>query len=216
MSRSNSPSRTSQQGMILFISLIVLVALALAALAMFRGSMGTTLVATNVASRQASLSLADNGVQLAAVDLQNRAVGATYNNDQVTMGYFSAIPQPEPDWVDEANWQCNVDTRCLTPAEDLRRRRRVHQQHHRLHRALQDSPHVHGGQHRPCRDEHHHGQREPVRQDDHDRPRQAGREPGGGRLPDSGRTMLYFRITTRVDGPRNSRTVTQTVVSLQT
>jgi hypothetical protein len=32
----------------------------------------------------------------------------------------------------------------------------------------------------------------------------------------TGNPTLYFRITTRVDGPRNTRTVTQTVVALQT
>ena len=216
MSRSNSPSRTSQQGMILFISLIVLVALALAALAMFRGSMGTTLVATNVASRQASLSLADNGVQLAAVDLQNRAVGAAYNNDQVTMGYFSAIPQPEPDWVDEANWQCNVDTRCLTPAEicgaDAGCISNItgYTVYYKIHRMCTESNTAHAGTSIITGNANLCGKTTTTD------PGKLGASLAVGAFQTSGRTMLYFRITTRVDGPRNSRTVTQTVVSLQT
>jgi Tfp pilus assembly protein PilX len=92
MTRALHSPRTAQQGMVLFISLIVLVALALGALAMFRGSMGTTLVATNVASRQGALSLADTGVQIAATDIATRAGLATVNSDDLNNGYFSSIP----------------------------------------------------------------------------------------------------------------------------
>src|SRR5207342_453926 len=99
-----SLQRAAQRGVVLFITLVVLVALALAGLAMYRASMGTTFVATNVVYKQAALSLADNGVQVATAAILARAAAANTNNDDGPNGYWSSIPANDPNYADPASW----------------------------------------------------------------------------------------------------------------
>jgi Tfp pilus assembly protein PilX len=216
MTRVLHSPRTAQQGMVLFISLIVLVALALGALAMFRGSMGTTLVATNVASRQGALSLADTGVQIAATDIATRAGLATVNSDDLNNGYFSSIPAAEPDWTDPAVWTCGNNASCPTPAQLCAGNAACitnstgYTVQFKVHRMCTQANTAYNGTSATgvanvC------ALTVPIG---------AAGTPGAslavGATVFTGNPRLYFRITTRVDGPRNTRTVTQTVVSLQT
>lgn len=216
MTRPLPASRTSQQGMVLFISLIVLVALALGALAMFRGSMGTTLVATNVASRQGALSLADTGVQLAATDIQTRAAAAAINADDFGNGYFSAIPAAEPDWTDPTVWTCGNNASCPTAAQICSGNAACianstgYTVMYKVHRMCTQANIAYNatsgtGVANIC------ALTVPV-----GAAGTPGASLGVGATVISGNPKLYFRITTRVDGPRNTRTVTQTVVALQT
>jgi len=216
MTRPLSSSRASQQGMVLFISLIVLVALALGALAMFRGSMGATIIATNVASRQGALSLADTGVQLAAADIQTRAATAATNADDNNDGYFSAIPAAEPDWTDPTVWNCGNnaacptasqicggDAACITNSAGYTVLYKVHRMCTQANTAYNGTSAT--GVANIC------ALTVPV-----GAAGTPGASLGVGATVISGNPKLYFRITTRVDGPRNTRTVTQTVVALQT
>lgn len=216
MTRTLSRSRTSQRGMVLFISLIVLVALALGALAMFRGSLGTTLVATNVASRQGALSLADTGVKLAVTDIQSRATGATINADANNNGYFSAIPAAEPDWTDPAVWSCGTDAACPTVSQicggdaTCIANSTGYTVYFKVHRMCTQANTAYNGT----------GATGVANVCALTVPVGSAGTPGAslgvGATVVAGNPKLYFRITTRVDGPRNTRTVTQTVVALQT
>lgn len=216
MTRPLPSTRASQQGMVLFISLIVLVALALGALAMFRGSMGATLVATNVASRQAALSFADTGVQLAATDISARAAGSTINADAQNAGYFSAIPSAEPDWTDSSVWTCGSDAACPTPAQlcggdaACIANTTGYTVLYKVHRMCTQPNTAYNGTSATgvaniCALTIGVGSAGAP-----------GASAAVGATVISGNPKLYFRITTRVDGPRNTRTVTQTVVGLQT
>lgn len=70
-------SRKSQQGVVLFIALIVLVAMSLAGIAMIRSTDTGNVIAGNIAFRQAALQESDTGVNAAFLALSD-ALGAGY------------------------------------------------------------------------------------------------------------------------------------------
>ncbi len=211
MTRPTRSSPAAQRGVVLFITLVVLVALALGALAMFRGSLGASMVATNIVYRQAALNLADNGVQLATAAIAARAAAGQINADDNGNGYFSAIPAAEPtSYADEGVWApgtdavlltaaqvCNGDATCIAASQGLT-------VYYKVHRMCTLPNAAYNAANNRCALTVKTG----------------GTSPGGslgiGATQFTGNPMLYFRITTRVDGPRNTRMVTQTVVALQT
>jgi Tfp pilus assembly protein PilX len=95
-----------QRGVTLFISLIVLVAMTLAAIAMMRSVDTATVVAGNIGFRQSSVSAADQGLQAAYGWLGANIALATISNDATAQGYFSSVPAGEtPDWyLNSASW----------------------------------------------------------------------------------------------------------------
>lgn len=100
------PSRPRRQaGAVLFIALIVLVAMTLAGIALMR-SVDTTLgIAGNMAFKQATIQGADRGVKAAFDWLGDPArAGTVLQNTDTAAGYFSAKPAQEPDWFDIAQW----------------------------------------------------------------------------------------------------------------
>ncbi|HUJ85632.1 MAG TPA: hypothetical protein VLX30_02145 [Burkholderiales bacterium] len=73
--------RFRQQGVVLFIALIVLVAMSLAGIAMMR-SVGTgALIANNLAFKQSATNSADWGIEAARTWLTNNSTGNTLYND---------------------------------------------------------------------------------------------------------------------------------------
>jgi Tfp pilus assembly protein PilX len=206
--------RTAQRGVVLFITLVVLVALALGALAMFRGSLGASMIATNVVYRQAALNLADNGVQLATAAISAKAAAGQINADDSVNGYFSAIPANEPlSYADTAIWNEGADSVLLTAPQVCSSNAACVTEvtkgqgfavYYKVHRMCTVPNAAYNAANNRCALTVKTG----------------GTSPGGslgiGATQFTGNPMLYFRITTRVDGPRNTRMVTQTVVALQT
>jgi len=95
-----------QRGTVLFIALIVLVAMTLAGIAIMRSVDTATLIAGNLAFKQATIQSADNGIEQAYQWLQaNRAALA---NTNAGTGYYSSRPGSEPDWNDPLTWSSAV------------------------------------------------------------------------------------------------------------
>lgn len=94
-----------QNGVILFIALIVLVAMTLAGIGMVRSVDTGTTAAGNLGFKQMSLNSGEAGIQ-AGYEwlLANGAPGALDNTD-LAHGYVSSRPAQEPDWRDNATWQ---------------------------------------------------------------------------------------------------------------
>jgi Tfp pilus assembly protein PilX len=92
--------RSGQEGVVLFIALIVLVAMSLAGIALMRGVDTGTIIAGNLAFRQSAMHVADIGVEAARNWLTGVTPTTTLYNDQPAItggqGYF-------------ANWGENVD-----------------------------------------------------------------------------------------------------------
>jgi Tfp pilus assembly protein PilX len=206
--------QAAQRGVVLFITLVVLVALALGALAMFRASLGSSMVATNVVYRQAALNLADNGVQIATAAIAAKAAAGQINNDDGVNGYFSAIPVTEPmSYADAGVWTAGADAVLLTTTQvcggnaacitEVNKGQGL-TVYYKVHRMCTQPNAAYNAANNNCALTVKTG----------------GTSPGGslavGATQFTGNPILYFRITTRVDGPRNTRMVTQTVVALQT
>lgn len=91
-----------QRGTVLFISLIVLVAMTLAGIAIMRSVDTATLIAGNLAFKQGTIQSSDNGIETAYQWLlTNRNVLANSNTAQ---GYYSSKPGGDPDWNDPLTW----------------------------------------------------------------------------------------------------------------
>lgn len=109
--RSPDPIRLSrlstchrQRGVILVIALIVLVAMTLAAIGMTRSIDTANLVAGNLSFKQSSLSAADKGIEAGFQWVLGRAGTTALNNSDLSAGFYSSRPGSEPDWTNSATW----------------------------------------------------------------------------------------------------------------
>jgi type IV pilus assembly protein PilX len=96
-----------QRGVVLFIALIVLVAMTLAGIAITRSVDTGNLVAGNMAFKQSTLSAADNGIaqafQWLTTTINTPGTYATLEQDITAKGYHAAVSEPA-DWTDDAVW----------------------------------------------------------------------------------------------------------------
>jgi len=99
-------TRKQQRGTVLFIALIVLVAMTLAGIAIMRSVDTATLIAGNLAFKQGTIQAADNGVEQAYQWLLANRL--TLANNNLGSGYYSARPGSEPDWNDPLTWTSAV------------------------------------------------------------------------------------------------------------
>jgi type IV pilus assembly protein PilX len=95
--------RARQQGVVLFIALIVLVAMTLAGLAIMRSVDTGNLVAGNVAFRQAALSSADGGFDTAFTWLKANVTTGALDNNSFPNGYYATAYVPV-DWTASSAW----------------------------------------------------------------------------------------------------------------
>jgi Tfp pilus assembly protein PilX len=100
-----------QRGVVLFIALIVLVAMSLAGIAIMRSVDTGSLVAGNVAFRQAALMSGDRGVDEAFTWLRNNITTGALDNNSSSDGYFATAIDPPlspqsgaPDWTLSSVW----------------------------------------------------------------------------------------------------------------
>lgn len=89
--------RRAQSGVVLAIMLIVLVAMTLAAISMVRSVDTTNLIAGNLSFQQAATHSGDTGIELASTWLAANAVGATLDIDDSTNGYVAGGLNAGPD-----------------------------------------------------------------------------------------------------------------------
>lgn len=88
-SRQRRPLRTKQKGVVLLITLIMLVAMTLAAISLMRSVDTSNLVAGNMAFQQSSLHGADTGTEQAIAYLNSSLTGTTVNLRNGTTGAFT-------------------------------------------------------------------------------------------------------------------------------
>lgn len=103
------PGRRQQRGVIMVIALIVLVAMTLAAIGMTRSIDTANLVAGNLSFKQSSLNAADKGVDSGYSWLVARAGTTALNDTDIGSGFYSTFPGTEPDWTDANTWVNAVD-----------------------------------------------------------------------------------------------------------
>lgn len=119
-------AKSRQQGVALFFALIALVVLMLAGVALVRSVDTSTIIAGNLAFKQAANASADAGLARAVTWLANEqttSVGVdpfvtaahTYNVSKPAVGYYSYVDDAGFDVFDDANW---VDGRSSPESTD--------------------------------------------------------------------------------------------------
>lgn len=95
-----------QRGVALPIALIVLVAMVLAAVTLIRSVDTATMVAGNLTLKQSATHAADEGIRQGFLWLRNTAVAnpASLNSSISASGYFSTQHADDPNWNPASNW----------------------------------------------------------------------------------------------------------------
>ena len=201
MKSHSLPAPTAQRGVVLIIALIVLVAMTLVAIGTVRSVDTGNVLSANLALKAGTVSATDRGAEAAYRWLISNAAGATLQNDDPANGYFSARPGAEPDWSDPANWGSAMCAgACAADANGNSASYLIHRMCSEPNTAYNGTGAT--GQPNQC----------------------ATTMPSGG--PSTGGSMnvgantfqstpqLYYRITSRVVGPRNSVSVVQVQIAI--
>lgn len=195
-----------QRGVVLVLALIVLAAMTLAGIGLMRSVFTGNKVAGNLAFQQSATHAADRGVEAAIVWLENtnRVTPATLYADQLpagaNLGYFASRPlntDPVPGTSWEQAWTAwEATNRVNEIARDATTGNRVRYVIHRLCNASGDPNSGIGCNASPTSVGSEGGSR------------------GSGVVGLAVPTQRYYRITVRVDGPRNSVSFVQSIVAL--
>jgi Tfp pilus assembly protein PilX len=112
------PGSGRQRGTVLFIAIIVLVVMTLAGIALLRSTDTTNLVAGNLAFQQSATHSGDTGIETAITWLQANASGNALNSDDPTNGYtangVSAAQRPASGQSWDAFWSQTLASRSRT------------------------------------------------------------------------------------------------------
>ena len=199
-----------QRGVVLVIVLIVLIAMTLAGIALMRSVNSTTLVAGNLAFKQAALRAADFGTESAIAFLKGQS-GAALNNDISTKAYFASLQDPGAGQSWDDYWKATLDPHPLSrPVTSASISGKVWT-------LPTDPTDPSSGNtvsyviHRMCKDT---GEPATAQCTVSPSSSDAGNSKAALSIPVQHAGQVYYRITTRVDGPHNTVSFIQTVVAL--
>jgi Tfp pilus assembly protein PilX len=184
-----------ERGAVLFIALIVLVAMSLAGIALIRGVDTSNLIAGNLAFKQNAIHGGDWGIEEARTWLQSQAAVAL-DADSAALGYFAAMQTgadftgTDPSRPDFA-WDVNSFDAGADPAGN-----QVRYVIHRMCETAGPSGTVN------CVRTTSGGTADSTK---------AGADYTGRPLPTT--TQIYYRVTARVTGPRNTVSYVQVMVN---
>jgi Tfp pilus assembly protein PilX len=192
MSSHRTPAR--QQGVVLFIALIVLVAMSLAGVAMVR-SVDTSLgIAGNMAFKQATLQGGDLGIKEAYNWLSTNNTGTVLQSTAAASGYYSSSPgSVVEDWYDISKWNGAKQANGGLPDAAGNTVRYI------IHRMCTLPDTAYNSANQECALSVTSGGA-------------AGGSMSVGAVQFEGIPALYYRITTRIDGPRNTVSIVQVSV----
>lgn len=189
-----------QDGAVLLIALIMLVAMTLGGIALIRSVYTSNLVAGNLSFQQAAVMASDRGVEAAVKWLENNNTSTNLHGDNTAAGYFASRigsnPATGQSWDDFWNDVLRpVGVKAL-PADALGSGNTVE---YVIHRLCDNKTSPTGGN--PCAlSPNTVGAR--------------GNDKGAGVVGLQYNNQVYYRITVRVAGPRNTVSFTQAVVAL--
>jgi len=191
------PLASSQRGVVLFIALIVLVAMTLAGLALFRQAGTGVIIAGNLAFKENATSVADMGIEAARVWLVPPSANPL--NSDLSPGYCSSWqPGFNPvtyDWTGGFNCSTNSGSVLVTSDDGTGNEVR-----YVIHRLCNQPNLAINATSQQCVTHYSSGQGESK----------------GGALYGVGTThntiQPYYRITVRVAGPRNTVSYVQSIL----
>lgn len=117
-----------QHGVVLFVALIALVVMSLAAVALIRSVDTNTLITGNLSFKQSSVIAADQGIEEALTRLNNQAIANAdaLNTSSAADGYFATFLAPSPNLddiavlKDDATWAANSVSVASVGSESIR------------------------------------------------------------------------------------------------
>jgi Tfp pilus assembly protein PilX len=190
--------RKSQQGVVLLIALIILVAMTLAGIAMVRSVDTGNIISGNLAFKQSSLAATDRGIQEAFVWLGNNST--VLANSDLSNGYFSSISGDftgfgETDW-DNAKTVGSADAAGNTVE-------------YVIHRLCTQPDTEYNGSNAGVANECSTSEASSPASN-----AAVGSSAQIGASVYNTSPMVYYRITSRVKGPRNAMSITQATVMI--
>ena len=192
MRRQRAPAR-SQRGVVVFIALIVLVAMMLAGVATMRASGGAILTAGNLAFRQNATVAGDLGIESARTWL-NAQGPITLEATNTALGYYAAWDQNfDPLAWGKSNWLDSAKAIQVSGGATDAAGNRVSYVVHRM--CLNAGAITAAGQ-------------ECVTISD---PGKGGPKEAGTKAL-VGTSQVYFRVTARIEGPKNTVSYVQTMM----
>ncbi len=190
IARPGTMQRSTQRGVVLFIALIVLVAMTLAGIAMFRQVGAGVIIAGNLAFKENATSVGDRGLESGRAWLVGQGSSAL-QADQLTSGYYSSwgltFNPTTFAWTDAVS---RLDTADDGTGNEVR---------YVIHRLCSVTGSVN----------------DPTQSCVTASSASAGGSQVGGSygvLPLSNTTAPYFRVTVRVTGPRNTVSYVQSIM----
>jgi type IV pilus assembly protein PilX len=102
--RHTAPARARQQGVVMMVALVVLVVMTLAGIALMRSMDTTNLIAGNMAFKQSATHAADSGVEQAIAWLEGNNAGSFLDNPHPEVGYTPSSPNNAGLGWGEAHW----------------------------------------------------------------------------------------------------------------
>ena len=190
--------RAHQKGVVLLIALIVLVAMTLAGIALVRSVDTGNVIAGNLAFQQAASSAGDAGIETAINWLENNNSGVTLHSSNTAVGYVAFVQNPAAN----QNWD-NYWTTVLVPGGLVRTLAAdsggnvVAYSIQRLCNATGDPVNTGTG----CAQAQSGGTT-------------SGNSKGAGVVALLYNSQVYYRITSRIVGPRNTVSYVQAIVSM--
>jgi len=184
-----------QKGVVLFIALIVLVAMTLAGIGMVRSIDTATMVAGNLGFKEASVNAGDQGLQAAYQWLMANAAGGVLNNTNLGQGYYSSRGA-EPDWSDPVTWNDAVELNGGAPDAAGNTISYV------IHRMCDWPDLPYNGPNQQCALSVPAGAAA------------TGGSMGVGSVAFAGNPQIYYRVTSRIQGPRSTESFVQTMIAI--
>jgi Tfp pilus assembly protein PilX len=187
-----------QRGLVLLVALIVLVAMTLAATTLIRSVDTTNLIAGNLAFHEAAVYSGERGNELALLNWLSPHGGTNdpaLNTDNPAAGYFAMRQDPEPGVSWDTFWNESLKPFAVTESAKDAAGNTVSYVIHRLCDAAGAPTMV------PCFE---------ANLDDSG----SSMITGGGGMPIRSKKQVYYRVTTRVAGPRNTVAFLQTFIAL--
>lgn len=184
-----------QRGVALPVALIVLTGMILAAVTLIRSVDSATVVASNLTYKQRAARAGDEGIRTAYLWLKNKAVTAPadLNNTDTAAGYYSTQHADDPGWNPAAKWDNNADSVDLHDTAG-------HTITYVIHRLCTQPNLAYNAGNNQCAT--YSGA--------------SSTSSGGSQSSDAAEfptiTYVYYRITARVVGPRNTAAYVQSLV----
>lgn len=195
--QKNVRLHSRQRGVVLVIALIVLVAMTLVAIGTLRSVDTGNVVAGNLGFKQATLNGTDQAVETAYRYLATNLGSVVLQND-LKPGYASSVPAQEPNWTNAADnvWTDALCMNSCTPDAN------GNTMYYIIHRMCSEANTAYNGGTNQC----------------HMTLPSGGATTGGSMLVGAaefkGNPQLYYRITAKVVGPRNSVSIVQAVIAI--